>query len=89
MMRGLSLKEAKTQMEFYSKKAALPLLKLLKSAESNARHNFQLEPENLYIKEIKVDQGPVLKRFMPRARGRATTIRRRSSHVTVVLDQKT
>lgn len=88
LVRGMSLKEAKIQMDFNKKKASEPFLKLLKSAESNARHNFKLDPENLFIKEIKVDEGPMLKRYMPRARGRATIIRRRSSHISLVLEEK-
>ncbi len=88
LIRGMDLKEAKTQISFSIKKSASPLLKLLNSAESNAKHNFKLDPENLYIKDIKVDDGPILKRWMPRARGRATMIRRRTSHVSMTLSDK-
>jgi len=88
LVRGAGLDKAKKQLDFNDKKGAEPLLKLLKSAESNAKSNFKMEPDILYIKEIRVDGGPILKRWMPRARGRATMIRRRSSHVTVVLDEK-
>ncbi|MBU1179199.1 50S ribosomal protein L22 [Patescibacteria group bacterium] len=88
LVRGMSLKEAKIQMDFNKKKAGGPFLKLLKSAESNAQRNFKLDTEGLYIKEIKVDEGPMLKRYMPRARGRATVIRRRSSHISLVLGER-
>ncbi len=88
LVRGVDLDKAKRQLGFNDKKGAEPLLKLLKSAESNAKNNFKLEPDKLFVKEIKVDGGPVLKRWMPRARGRATMIRRRSSHVSVVLSEK-
>lgn len=88
LVRGMGLREAEAQIKYSAKKFALPLLKLLKSAESNARHDFRLEPENLCIKKITVDEGPVLKRYTPRARGRATTIRRRTSHVNVVLSEQ-
>ncbi|PIS13489.1 MAG: 50S ribosomal protein L22 [Candidatus Tagabacteria bacterium CG09_land_8_20_14_0_10_41_14] len=88
LIKGMSLKEAESQIRFSTKKSNPSLLKLLKSAEQNARHNFRLKSDNLYIKEITVDVGPVLKRYMPRARGRAATIRRRSSHITVVLGDK-
>ncbi len=88
LIRGMDLKDAKTQVSFSIKKSAAPLLKLLNSAESNAKHNFKLGSEDLYIKEIKVDDGPILKRWMPRARGRATMIRRRSSHISLVLSDK-
>lgn len=85
LIRGKSLKEAKLQVGFSNNKAALPILKLLKSAESSARHDFKLETDNLRVKEIRVDAGPILKRFMPRARGRATTIRRRTSHISLII----
>jgi len=88
LIRGLPLKEAKAQVMFSDKESAPSFLKLLKSAESNAKHNFKIEPEKLYVKEVKIDDGPILKRYMPRARGRATMIRRRTSHITVVLDEK-
>lgn len=85
MVRGMKVKEAKAQLSFGSKKAALPILKLVNSAVNNAKHNFKLEPDDLYVKEIKVDEGPVLKRHMPRARGRAALIKKRTSHVSLVL----
>ncbi|MDD5033030.1 MAG: 50S ribosomal protein L22 [Candidatus Pacebacteria bacterium] len=88
LVRGMSLKDAEMSLKFNEKKSSTPILKLLKSAESNARNNHKIGPENLFVKEIKVDEGPVLKRHMPRARGRATVIRRRMSHVTVVLAEK-
>jgi large subunit ribosomal protein L22 len=88
LLRGKSLKEAKAQMSFSKNKASVPVLKLLKSAEQNARHNFKLETDNLRVKSVRVDEGPVFKRFMPKARGRATTIRRRTSHIAVVLSER-
>lgn len=88
LIRGIPLKEAKAQINFNIKKGALPFLKLLKSAEGSALHDFKMNPDELFIKEIKVDTGPVLKRYKTRARGRAATIRRRTSHVTVVLDEQ-
>jgi large subunit ribosomal protein L22 len=88
LIRGLPLKKAKTQLKFNPKAAAGQLLKLLNSAEANAKNNFKINnSENLFIKEIRVDEGPVLKRYMPRARGRATMIRRRTSHIKVVLQE--
>ena len=66
----------------------LPLEKLLKSGIANAKHNHGLTAEKLFIKEIRVDQGPTLKRFMPRAFGRAYPIRKRSSHITMILQEK-
>lgn len=85
LVRGASLEEAKVQLAFSSKLAAKPILKLLKSAEANADHNAQLDTSTLMVKSIMVNEGPTLKRFMPRAFGRATTLRKRMSHITVVL----
>ncbi len=87
-IRGLSVKSAEEQLTFRNKRAAKPLLKLLKSVLTNAEHNFKLKKDNLYVKEIKVDEGPTLKRWLPRAMGRATPINKRTSHVLLVLDEK-
>ena len=87
-MRGKSAAEAETVLRFLKKRASLPLHKLLKSAIANAKHNFSVEKENLTIKSIRVDQGPTLKRFMPRARGVAAGIKKRSSHISLILEQK-
>lgn len=88
LIRGMDVQEAQKQLKFLNKKAALPLLKLLNSAIANAKHNFNLEKENLYISQILVDGGPSLKRWMPRAMGRATPILKRTCHITLLLDQK-
>lgn len=66
----------------------MPLLKLLKSAVANAEHNFNLEKRGLIVSEIRVDQGPVLKRFRPRAFGRAAQILKRTSHITLILESR-
>src|SRR3990172_5502956 len=79
---------AEWQLSFMSKKAARPVLKLIRSAVANAQNNFQLDPKNLYIKSITVNQGYMLKRFKPRAQGRAHPIRRRTSIVDVTLISK-
>jgi large subunit ribosomal protein L22 len=84
MIKGLSANEAEAQLLLHSKKAGEPILKLLRSAIANAKQkNIQLE--NLFVKEIRVDQGPMLKRFMPRAQGRATPIQKKTSHITLIL----
>jgi len=88
IIRGLDVSTAENQLKFMNKGAVEPILKLLNSVVANAEHNFELKKDNLYIKEIRVDQGPTLKRWMPRAMGRATTIRKRSSHISVVLSEK-
>jgi large subunit ribosomal protein L22 len=84
VLKGLSVNEAEAQLLLSQKRAAEPLIKLLRSAVANAK-NKQLNPERLFIKEIRVDQGPMMKRFIPRAMGRATAIQKKSSHITLVL----
>lgn len=86
LIRGMPVKEAQLQLEHIGRRAAHPIAKLLKSAVANSEHNYQQESDNLYIKKITVDQGPMLKRYRARAMGRAAMIRKRTSHITVVLD---
>jgi len=85
LVRGLEVNKAINQLKFLNKKSAHPVLKLINSAVSNAVNNFDLDKNNLIIKEIRVEDGKTLKRWMPRAHGRATTIRKRMSHVYVTL----
>ncbi|PIT88458.1 MAG: 50S ribosomal protein L22 [Candidatus Magasanikbacteria bacterium CG10_big_fil_rev_8_21_14_0_10_36_32] len=85
LMRGRKVSTAIDRLSLMNKKAARYLLKLLKSAVANAKNNFQLEVDNLRVKSITVDGGPVLKRWMPKAHGRATPIRERTSHINLVL----
>lgn len=85
LVRGLPVAEADAQLTFFRKAAALPIRKLLKSAMANAEHNFHLESAALRIAEIRVDGGPVLKRARPRAMGRSAPIRKRTSHIRIVL----
>jgi len=87
LMRGKTVAVAKEQLRFSAKWAAKPLLKLLASAVANAQNNFGLAEDNLYIKTITVDGGPTLKRWMPRAHGRATPLNKRTSHITVTLTE--
>lgn len=89
LIRGKKVQEALNQLQFITKRAALPLTKLLKSAMASARNNFGLEEGNLYISKITVDEGPKLKRWMPRARGRVTEIQKKTSHITLILDEIT
>jgi large subunit ribosomal protein L22 len=88
LIRGKSVSEAETILNSLSKKSALPLSKLLKSAIANAKNNFQLNPTKLYISKITVDEGPKLKRWRPRARGQAYEIQKKTSHITLVLEEK-
>ena len=85
LVRGLEVNKAINQLKFLNKKSAHPVLKLINSAVSNAINNFDLDKNNLIIKEIRVEDGKTLKRWMPRAHGRATTIRKRMSHIYVTL----
>lgn len=86
-IRGKTVGEAQIILNFLVKKAAQPLLKLLKSAVANARNNFQIEEANLYVSKITVDEGPKYKRWRARARGRAAAIQKKTSHITLWLDE--
>ena len=86
LIRGKSVEEAQTVLSFTTKKAAQTLLKLLNSAIANAK-NLELDPANLYIAKILVDEGPKYKRWIARARGRADEIQKKTSHITLVLDE--
>lgn len=88
LVKGMDIEKAEAQLRFVRKAAARPVLKLLRSAKANAEHNFKLEPSGLFIKSIIVDGGPVLHRWRPRAFGRAAPIRKRSSHITLVLEER-
>lgn len=85
--RGKEVQAALEQLKFINKLAVKPVVKLINSAVANAKHNFEIEPDNLYVKEIKVDEGPTLRRWMPRAFGRATPLRKRTSHINLVLSE--
>ncbi len=84
-VRGKSVKDADIRLSLMNKGAALPVLKLLRSAIANAEHNFKMESSSLYIKSITADGGPTLKRSRPRAFGRAAPIRKRTTHLSIVL----
>jgi len=88
VIRGMDVSAAENQLRFSDKAAARTVLKLLQSAIANALNNNGLEKDNLYIKAITADDGPTLKRWMPRAFGRATTIRKRSTHINILLGEK-
>ena len=87
LIRGKSVDDAEAIL-LYTPKAAEPVLKLLRSAIANAKNNLELSRDNLYVAEIYANQGPTLKRYRPRARGSAFHIRKRTSHITVILDEK-
>ena len=88
LIRGKRSEEALNILIFTRKAAARILIKLLKSAIANATQKKTIDVDRLYVKKITVDQGPTMKRFTPRAMGRATTIRKRTSHIHMVLDEK-
>lgn len=88
LVRGKSVEQALNTLNFLSKKAADPLYGLLLSAIANAKNNFNIEKDALVIKELRVDAGYILKRRMPRARGSAFPINKRTSHVLLVLAPK-
>ena len=88
MVRGKGVQEALNILRFSPQKAAGVVGTLVSSAVANAEQKGVSDVDRLFVKSIQVDQGPVLRRFMPRAQGRATKIRKPTSHITVVLDEK-
>ena len=86
LVRGKNVDEALAILKFTPRGAAADIAKVVKSAKANAENNHEMNAENLYIASIVANQGPTIKRFMPRAQGRATMIRKRTSHIEVVLD---
>lgn len=84
-IRGKSVEEALAMLEFTPNQAAGAIAKVVKSAAANAEHNYQLDRNQLFIKTCYADEGLVLKRFMPRAKGSAAQILKRTSHITVVV----
>lgn len=88
LVRGKRVESALNTLRFMPKKGARILRKVIESALANASQNEAIDVDTLYIKTIYIDGGPMLKRIMPRAQGRAARILKRSSHITVVLDEQ-
>ena len=88
LVRGKPVGRALEILSFSNKKAAVLVKKALESAIANAEHNFDLDVENLYVSEAYVNEGPTMKRFRPRAKGSASQILKRTSHITVVVSEK-
>ncbi|MGF7186141.1 large subunit ribosomal protein L22 [Desulfitispora alkaliphila] len=88
LIRGKNINEAYALLKFTPNRATEPIGKALKSAVANAEHNFEMDSESLVVSSIYVDEGPTMKRFRPRAMGRADLIRKRMSHITVVVSEK-
>ena len=87
-VRGKKVEEALNELSFAPQRGARLVKKLIDSAVANAQENASMDVDSLYIAKIYADEGPTLKRWRPRALGRATRIRKRTSHLTVVLDEK-
>ena len=88
LVRGLPVAEAAAVLQFAPQAASEPVAKVLASAVANAEHNHDLDPATLYVAAAFADEGPTLKRFRPRAQGRAYRIRKRTSHITVVVEPR-
>ena len=87
LIRGEKIEKAITLLDFSIKKGSEPLKKVLKQAVANAENNFQLEKSSLYISKITIDEGPKLKRWRARARGRAARIEKKTSHISLTLSE--
>ena len=88
LIRGKNVEEASNILMLTPHKSARIVKKVLDSAIANANANYSMDVDNLFVKRAFVDEGATMKRFMPRAMGRATQILKRTSHVTIVLDEK-
>ena len=88
LIRGKQVGEAVAILHLTPKAASPVVEKVLKSAIANAEHNYEMDVNNLVVSEVFVDEGPTLKRFRPRAQGRASAINKRTSHITIVVSEK-
>lgn len=87
-VRGKNVIQIIDVLNFHKKKASTLILKVLNSAIANAEHNYGLEMNNLFIKKIFIDEGPTMKRMMPRAKGRSDKILKRTSHITIIVSSR-
>lgn len=88
LVKGKGTDEAIALLRYTPKRAVGMLSKLLRSAIANAGNNHEMDTSNLYVYQVYVDEGPTLKRFRPRAMGRASRIRKRTSHITIILKER-
>lgn len=88
VIRGMNVRQARAQLFVMKKAAAEPVSKLLESALANATHNFHLNADDLYVKRVTADGGPMLGRWRARAFGRAAPIRKRTSHISITLEPR-
>ncbi|MGH7827403.1 MAG: 50S ribosomal protein L22 [Candidatus Binatia bacterium] len=86
-IRGKGVEEALNILKFVPKRSAGIVAKTLRTAVANAENSQSVDVDRLYVKQVKVDEGGMWKRFMPRAQGRATRIRKRLSHITIIVDE--
>jgi large subunit ribosomal protein L22 len=87
LIRGLDVRRADQVLQFTDREVARAVRKVLASAVANAIHNDEQDPDELYVRACFADEGPTLRRFRPRARGRATRVRKRTCHITIVIDR--
>ncbi|NLJ56278.1 MAG: 50S ribosomal protein L22 [Firmicutes bacterium] len=88
LIRGKNAGEAFSILRFIPRQASITIGKVLQSALANAEHNYEMNKDDLYVYRAYVDEGPTLKRFRPRAFGRAARIRKRTSHLTIILKER-
>jgi large subunit ribosomal protein L22 len=88
MVRGMDVNEALGVLKFTPNKSAEDIYKAIRSAQASAENNYDLDPDDLYVKAIYADDGPTFKRFKPRARGRVNQVLKRTAHLTVVVAEK-
>lgn len=86
LVRGKHVQQALAILKYLPQRAAVEVARTIKSAAANAEQNFGMEPDELVVKTIYADQGPRLRRYMPRARGRLNIIHRPTTHITVIVD---
>lgn len=86
VVRGMPVNKALSTLQYMPQKAAVEVARIIKSAAANAEHNYDMERGSLVVKTIYADEGPTTKRLMFRARGRADRIDRKTTHITVVVD---
>ena len=88
LIRGKAVGTAEDILRFTNKRSAKPMLKLLESARANAVNNHDMFEDGLFVKEVQVNDGPTLKRYLPRARGRADVMLKRTCHITIILEER-
>jgi large subunit ribosomal protein L22 len=88
LIRGKNVSEAESILKFTDRRVATPMLKLLASAKANAINNHDMFEDTLFVQSIQVGDGPTLKRYLPRARGRADTLRKRTCHIEITLEER-